>query len=80
MCAFVKALYYPKADWHARIPAAAALSAVPLLDEIRAAGYTGGYTQLRELVRRPEIRPREASSAAEPTADGVVSLSVSSHA
>lgn len=33
------------------------LSAVRLLEEIRAAGYTGGYTQLKEFVR--EIRPVE---------------------
>ncbi len=35
-----------------------ALSAVRLLEEIRAAGYTGGYSQLRDYVRA--IRPRPA--------------------
>lgn len=33
-----------------------ALSAVRLLEEVRAAGYTGGYTQLRAFVRH--VRPR----------------------
>jgi transposase len=35
----------------ARLAAYPELSAVRLLDEIRAAGYTGGYTQLKEFVR-----------------------------
>lgn len=39
-----------------RLAAYPELSAVRLLEEIRAAGYTGGYTQLREHVRR--VRPR----------------------
>ena len=39
----------------ARLAADPQLSAVRLLDEIRAAGYTGGYTQLKAFVRR--IRP-----------------------
>jgi transposase len=34
------------------------LSAVRLVDECRAAGYTGGITQLRDWVMR--VRPREA--------------------
>lgn len=34
------------------------LSAVRLLEEIRAGGYTGGYSQLRDYVRR--VRPRPA--------------------
>lgn len=34
------------------------LSAVRLLEEIRASGYTGGYSQLRDYVRR--VRPRPA--------------------
>ncbi|MYJ75505.1 MAG: helix-turn-helix domain-containing protein, partial [Gammaproteobacteria bacterium] len=38
------------------------LEAVRLLAEIRAAGYAGGYTQLREYVR--QVRPRPP---AEPT-------------
>lgn len=38
-----------------RLTAYPELSAVRLLEEIRAAGYTGGYTQLKELVRR--LRP-----------------------
>lgn len=33
------------------------LSSVRLLEEIRAAGYTGGYTQVKEFVRT--VRPRE---------------------
>jgi transposase len=37
------------------------LSAVRLLEEIRAAGYTGGYTQLKELVRR--LRPATPAAA-----------------
>jgi len=39
----------------ARLAAYPALSAVRLLEEIRAAGYTGGYSQLTTLVR--ELRP-----------------------
>jgi transposase len=35
------------------------LSAVRLLAEVRAAGYTGGYTQLKEQVRR--LRPQPAA-------------------
>lgn len=40
----------------ARLDAYPELSAVRLLQEVRAAGYTGGYTQLKEYVRT--IRPR----------------------
>ena len=40
----------------ARLEAYTELSAIRLLDEIRAAGYRGGYTQLKEYVR--QIRPR----------------------
>ncbi len=39
----------------ARLAAYPELSAVRLLDEIRAAGYDGGYTQLKAFVRR--VRP-----------------------
>src|SRR5574339_857420 len=39
----------------ARLAAFPELSAVRLLDEIRAAGYVGGYTQLKEFARR--VRP-----------------------
>ena len=39
----------------ARLTAYPELSAVRLLDEIRAAGYAGGYTQLKEFVHR--VRP-----------------------
>ena len=39
----------------ARLAAYPALSAVRLLEEIRAAGYTGGYSQLKALVR--QLRP-----------------------
>ncbi len=38
-----------------RLTAYPELSAVRLLDEVRAAGYTGGYSQLKALVRR--LRP-----------------------
>ena len=40
----------------ARLEAYTELSAIRLLDEIRAAGYRGGYTQLKEYVR--QVRPR----------------------
>jgi transposase len=46
--------YKPIVD--TRIAALPELSSVRLLEEIRAAGYTGGYTQLKEYVRT--IRPR----------------------
>lgn len=46
-----------------RLEAYPELTAVRLLDEIRLAGYDGGYTQLKEYVRR--VRPR-------PPADPVV--------
>src|ERR671912_140376 len=39
----------------ARLAAYPELSAVRLLDEIRAAGYVGGYSQLKAFVRR--VRP-----------------------
>ena len=41
-----------------RIAAYPALSAVRILEEIRAAGYTGGYSQLKALVR--QLRPTPA--------------------
>jgi transposase len=41
---------------HARLDAFPQLTAQRLLEEIRAAGYAGGYTQLKAFVR--EIRPR----------------------
>jgi transposase len=43
----------------ARLAAYPQLSAVRLLDEIRAAGYAGGYTQLKDFVRqvRPALPP-----------------------
>jgi transposase len=43
----------------ARLAAYPQLSAVRLLDEIRAAGYAGGYTQLKDFVRqvRPAVPP-----------------------
>ena len=40
----------------ARLEAYPKLSSVRLLEEIRAAGYDGGYTQLKEYVR--QVRPR----------------------
>ena len=45
----------------ARLAAYPELSAVRLLEEIRAAGYTGGYTQLKARVR--QIRPVPAPEA-----------------
>ena len=44
-----------------RLAAYPELSAVRLLEEIRAAGYTGGYTQLKAFVRR--VRPDAAARA-----------------
>jgi transposase len=46
-----------KAIIETRLKALPELSAVRLLEEIRSAGYTGGYTQLKQYVRA--IRPRE---------------------
>jgi transposase len=43
----------------ARLEAYPKLSSVRLLAEIRAAGYDGGYTQLREYVRQVRPRPPE---------------------
>src|SRR5215204_3027680 len=43
----------------ARLAVYPELSAVRLFDEIRAAGYTGGYTQLKAFVQR--VRPAPAS-------------------
>jgi transposase len=51
--------YKPIID--ARLAAYPQLSAVRLLDEIRAAGYGGGYTQLKGFVRR--IHPPPAGSS-----------------
>jgi len=47
-----------KAIIETRLSAYPQLSSVRLLDEIRAAGYAGGYTQLKEFVRR--VRPLPA--------------------
>jgi transposase len=47
-----------KAIIEARLAAYPELSAVRLLDEIRAAGYTGGYSQLKAFVQR--VRPTPA--------------------
>jgi transposase len=44
-----------KAIIEARLAAYPELSAVRLLDEVRAAGYAGGYSQLKAFVRR--VRP-----------------------
>lgn len=41
----------------ARLEAYPRLSAVRLFEEVRAAGYTGGYTQVKEFART--VRPRE---------------------
>ena len=46
-----------KAIIEIRLKALPELSSVRLLEEIRAAGYAGGYTQLKQYVRT--IRPRE---------------------
>jgi transposase len=43
----------------ARLEAYPKLSSVRLLEEIRSAGYTGGYTQLKEHVRQVRPRPPE---------------------
>jgi transposase len=51
-----------KAILETRLAAYPELSAVRLLEEIRAAGYCGGYSQLKELVRR--IRPGVAPESA----------------
>lgn len=45
-----------KAIVQARLDAYPELSAVRLFEEVRAAGYTGGYTQVKAFVR--EVRPR----------------------
>jgi transposase len=43
---------------HARLEEFPRLSAVRIFDEIRAAGYEGGYTQVKEYVRAARPRPR----------------------
>ncbi len=43
----------------ARLQAYPKLSSIRLLEEIRAAGYDGGYTQLKEFVRTVRPRPPE---------------------
>lgn len=43
----------------ARLHAYPKLSSVRLLEEIRVAGYDGGYTQLKEFVRKVRPRPPE---------------------
>lgn len=48
-----------KAIIHARLVAYPELSGVRLLEEIRAAGYPGGYTQLKEYVAKVRPRPPE---------------------
>jgi transposase len=48
-----------KAIIHARLEAYPELSAIRLLEEIRAAGYPGGYTQLKEYVAKVRPRPPE---------------------
>jgi len=48
-----------KAIIHTRLEAYPELSSVRLLDEIRAAGYPGGYTQLKRYVRKVRPRPPE---------------------
>lgn len=46
-----------KAIIETRLTALPDLSSVRLLEEVRAAGYEGGYTQLKEYVRK--VRPRD---------------------
>lgn len=48
-----------KAIIHERLDTYPKLSSVRLLEEIRAAGYAGGYTQLKEHVRQVRPRPPE---------------------
>ena len=48
-----------KAIIETRLEAYPELTAVRLLDEIRLAGYDGGYSQLKEYVRRVRPRPPE---------------------
>lgn len=48
-----------KAIIRARLEAFPELTAVRLLQEIRAAGYSGGYTQLKEYVSKVRPRPPE---------------------
>jgi transposase len=50
-----------KAIVEARLAAYPELSAVRLLDEIRAAGYAGGYTQLKAFIHR--VRPTPPAEA-----------------
>src|SRR3954468_14099142 len=50
-----------KAIIEARLAAYPELSAVRLLDEIRAAGYAGGYTQLKAFIHR--VRPTPPAEA-----------------
>ena len=47
-----------KAIIEARLAAYPELSSIRLLDEIRAAGYAGGYSQLKAYVGRVRPRPR----------------------
>ena len=42
------------------------LTAVRLLEEIRAAGYRGGYTQLKEYVRKVRPRPPPVAASRRP--------------
>ncbi|HKK28701.1 MAG TPA: IS21 family transposase [Gemmatimonadota bacterium] len=54
-----------------RLDAYPELTAVRLLAEIRAAGYLGGYTQLKEYVRTVRPRPPEEPEVRFETAPGV---------
>ena len=49
---------------HARLEQFPRLSAQRLFDEVRAAGYPGGYSRVRDYVR--EVRPREPTDAVVP--------------
>ena len=57
-----------------RLDAYPELTAVRLLAEIRAAGYPGGYTQLKEYVRTVRPRPPEEPEVRFETAPGRVIL------
>lgn len=59
-----------KAVIQARLEAYPKLSSVRLLEEIRSAGYDGGYTQLKEYVRSVRPRPPEEPVVRFETAPG----------
>ena len=71
-----------KAIIEARLAAYPELSAIRLLDEIRAAGYAGGYTQLKAFIHRaPDTAGRDShplrDTGGPTSAGGLRPLSVS---